>query len=37
LQRVTEKGFVDSDGVEQEVDVIICATGYCNFSLSLQL
>lgn len=28
LQRITEKGFVDPDGNEQEVDVIICATGF---------
>ncbi|KAJ7221713.1 FAD/NAD-P-binding domain-containing protein [Mycena pura] len=28
LQRVTEKGFIDADGNEVEVDVIICATGF---------
>ena len=28
LQRITEKGFIDPDGNEQEVDVIICATGF---------
>lgn len=28
LQRITEKGFIDPSGVEQEVDVIICATGF---------
>ncbi|EXJ82626.1 hypothetical protein A1O3_06439 [Capronia epimyces CBS 606.96] len=28
LERVTEKGFIDPDGNEQEVDVIICATGF---------
>ena len=28
LERVTEKGFVDPNGVEQEVDVLICATGF---------
>jgi len=28
LQKVTEKGFIDSDGKEVEVDVIICATGF---------
>lgn len=28
LQRITPKGFIDPDGVEQEVDVIICATGF---------
>lgn len=27
MQRITERGFVDSDGVEHEVDVILCATG----------
>ncbi|KAK5443483.1 hypothetical protein LTS15_010628 [Exophiala xenobiotica] len=28
LQRLTEKGFIDPEGNEQEVDVIICATGF---------
>jgi len=28
MKKITEKGFVDSDGVEHEVDVIICATGF---------
>lgn len=28
LQRITEKGIIDPDGNEQEVDVIICATGF---------
>lgn len=28
LQRITEKGFIDPDGVEHEVDVMICATGF---------
>lgn len=28
LQRITEKGFIDPDGQEHEVDVIICATGF---------
>jgi cation diffusion facilitator CzcD-associated flavoprotein CzcO len=28
LQRITEKGFIDPNGNEQEVDVIICATGF---------
>ena len=28
LQRITEKGFIDPDGKEHEVDVIICATGF---------
>lgn len=28
LQRITPKGFVDGEGQEHEVDVIICATGY---------
>lgn len=28
LQRITEKGFVDPDGNEHEVDVMICATGF---------
>lgn len=26
LQRITEKGFIDADGAEHEVDVFICAT-----------
>ncbi|KAK5065111.1 hypothetical protein LTR84_000947 [Exophiala bonariae] len=28
LQRITPSGFVNEDGVEHEVDVIICATGF---------
>jgi cation diffusion facilitator CzcD-associated flavoprotein CzcO len=28
IPRITEKGFVDKDGVEHEVDVVICATGF---------
>lgn len=28
LQKITEKGIIDPDGNEQEVDVIICATGF---------
>ena len=28
LGRITERGFIDPDGNEQEVDVIICATGF---------
>jgi len=28
LQKITEKGFIDPDGTEHEVDVIICATGF---------
>ena len=28
LQKITEKGFIDPDGNEREVDVIICATGF---------
>lgn len=28
LQKITPKGFLDHQGVEHEVDVIICATGY---------
>ena len=28
LQCITEKGFVDPDGNEHEVDIIICATGF---------
>lgn len=27
LSRITQKGFIDPDGKEVEVDVIICATG----------
>ncbi len=30
LQRITPKGFVNEDGAEHEVDVIICATGYVD-------
>ena len=28
MREITEKGFVDSDGNEYEVDVIVCATGF---------
>ncbi|KAF7305151.1 hypothetical protein MKEN_01230300 [Mycena kentingensis (nom. inval.)] len=28
LQRITEKGFVNADGNEVKVDVIVCATGF---------
>lgn len=28
LQTITEKGFIDPNGQEHEVDVIICATGF---------
>ncbi|KAF3479651.1 uncharacterized protein GIQ15_06627 [Arthroderma uncinatum] len=28
IKRITEKGFLDPDGREVEVDVIICATGF---------
>ncbi|KAK6380201.1 hypothetical protein LTS17_005390 [Exophiala oligosperma] len=28
LKEITPNGFIDPDGVEQEVDVIICATGF---------
>ena len=28
IQRITEKGIIDEDGVEREVDTIICATGF---------
>ncbi|KAJ7349078.1 FAD/NAD-P-binding domain-containing protein [Mycena albidolilacea] len=28
FQRITEKGFIDAEGNEVEVDVIICATGF---------
>ncbi|KAJ5964122.1 uncharacterized protein N7479_003998 [Penicillium vulpinum] len=28
LQRITPAGFVDADGVEHEVDAILCATGF---------
>lgn len=27
MRKITEKGFIDNDGNEHEVDVIICATG----------
>ncbi|KAJ6488487.1 FAD/NAD-P-binding domain-containing protein [Mycena vitilis] len=28
FQRITEKGFIDADGNEVEVDAIVCATGF---------
>jgi len=28
MKKITEKGFIDHEGVEHEVDVIICATGF---------
>jgi hypothetical protein len=28
IQRITKNGFIDPDGVEHHVDVIICATGF---------
>lgn len=28
MTRITPKGFIDHEGIEHEVDVIICATGY---------
>ncbi|KAK0216999.1 FAD/NAD-P-binding domain-containing protein [Armillaria fumosa] len=28
LREMTEKGFIDAEGVEHEVDVFICATGF---------
>jgi cation diffusion facilitator CzcD-associated flavoprotein CzcO len=28
IKRITEKGIVTEDGVEHEVDIIICATGF---------
>ncbi|KAF9884521.1 hypothetical protein FE257_001709 [Aspergillus nanangensis] len=28
MQRITKNGFIDSNGSEHEVDVIICATGF---------
>ncbi|KIW15131.1 hypothetical protein PV08_07918 [Exophiala spinifera] len=28
MQKVTEKGFVDFEGVEHEVDLIVCASGF---------
>jgi cation diffusion facilitator CzcD-associated flavoprotein CzcO len=31
VERVTEKGVVDEDGVEREVDAIICATGFDTY------
>lgn len=36
LQKVTPRGFIDHQGQEHEVDVIICATGYvysCRLAL----
>jgi len=28
MKRITPKGFIDHEGIEHEVDVIICATGF---------
>lgn len=28
MQRITEKGFISHDGKEEEVDVVVCATGF---------
>ncbi|KAK0246370.1 FAD/NAD-P-binding domain-containing protein [Armillaria nabsnona] len=28
FQKITEKGFIDADGKEVEVDIIVCATGF---------
>lgn len=28
LKKITKRGFIDNEGNEQEVDVIICATGF---------
>ncbi|KAK5045518.1 hypothetical protein LTR84_009136 [Exophiala bonariae] len=28
MQTVTEKGFIDAEGVEHEVDLIVCASGF---------
>ncbi|OQV06871.1 hypothetical protein CLAIMM_11386 [Cladophialophora immunda] len=28
MREITPKGFIDSEGIEHEVDVIICATGF---------
>ena len=28
VEKITEKGVVGGDGVEREVDTIICATGF---------
>lgn len=28
LQRVTPKGFIDSEGIEHECDIFVCATGF---------
>jgi cation diffusion facilitator CzcD-associated flavoprotein CzcO len=28
IRRITKTGFIDPDGVEHQVDVIICATGF---------
>jgi cation diffusion facilitator CzcD-associated flavoprotein CzcO len=28
IQGITEKGIIDEDGIEREVDAIICATGF---------
>src|SRR6266849_4267097 len=36
MQRVTSKGFIDHEGQEHEVDVIICATGYVPIKSTLQ-
>lgn len=31
MNRITHKGFIDYAGIEHEVDVIICATGYVPY------
>lgn len=28
IRRITKNGFIDPDGIEREVDIIICATGF---------
>lgn len=31
IERVTERGLVDRDGIARDIDVLICATGYSVF------
>ena len=30
MKKITQRGFIDNEGVEHEVDVIMCATGYVS-------
>lgn len=35
LQKITPNGFIDHAGIEHQVDVIICATGFVALSFKL--